>query len=114
MDLQSFITAALSTGCGAIIQWLFSAYAKDRAEDGEPISPKTKRRVVMGLCALVPSALVVILYLITAQYDWQQHIMAVGLAFVSSQAIHGETKLEDGKQMRTRMRKEAIAKEGGA
>lgn len=100
MDLQAFIGAALSTGCGAIIQWLFSAYAKDRAEAEKPISPRTKRRIVLGLCAVVPSVLVFGLWLITGQYDWQAHIMAVGLAFVTSQAIHGETKLQTGEEVK--------------
>jgi hypothetical protein len=106
MDLQAFITAALSTGCGAIIQWLFSEYAKDRADDGKPISPRTKRRIMLGLCAVVPSVLVGILWLITREYDWQAHLMAVGLAYVTSQTIHGEQKLMTGEEVRAAARLE--------
>lgn len=113
MELEGFITAALATGCGAIIQWLFSLWAKDRADDGHPVSPRTKRRIMIGLCLLVPSVLIGTLYLITGVYDWQQHVMAIGVAFVSSQVLHGETKLETGEQVATRERLEALSREGG-
>jgi hypothetical protein len=113
MDLQGFITAALASGCGAIIQWLFSLYAADRADAGKPISPRTKRRVMIGLCIVVPSALVGILYLATGRYDWQQHLMAVGLAFVTSQAVHGEQKLMTGEEVRAAARLEQYTGTGG-
>ena len=100
MELESWVTAALASGCGAIIQWLFGIWAADRAEDGHPVSPKSKRRIMIGLCVTVPSALIGVLWLSTGQYSWQEHVMAVGLAFVTSQVLHGETKLPTGEQVR--------------
>jgi hypothetical protein len=113
MDLQEVITAALGTGCGAFISWLMDRIVEWREDDGQPVSPKTKRRVALALCAAVPSALIGILYLITWQYSWQAHVMAVGLAFVSNQMIHGERKLMTGEEVRAAERLERYMREPG-
>ena len=107
-QLIQFISAALSTGSGAVILWVLDRIAEWVADDGQQISPKSKRRLALLLSAVVPTVLYLILVALQGPYQWPVHLMNVGLAFISNQALHGETKLATGDDVRKAERLKAF------
>lgn len=101
--LRVLINTALAAGCGGLITWLMDQIKKWREEDGKLVSPKTARRVVLLLCAVVPTALYVFTALVGWQaYDFVMNAAYVVTAFTSSTMIHGETQLPNGAEVRLR------------
>lgn len=111
-ELRVAIIGFLQAGCGTVIAWVFAKIAAEFADEGKPIAPKTKRRVVMLLTVLVPTAL----YLVSLQfegsppYDWRENFGYVALAFTTSQIVHGEATLETGEQMKARVARQEFEK----
>lgn len=104
MDDQTMaatITGLLASGCGAAIKVLLDQIIRWKAEDGAPISSKTRRRLILLLAALVPSLLYgFMVYMAWVEYGIAAHVAYTGLALFTSQAIHGEQDLPNGAEER--------------
>lgn len=110
MDNQTwtYILGALSGGCGFLQQILLSQFLKWRAEDGQPASPKTKRRVSLLIAPALPSVLYAVAILAGwTTYELASHLLYMGLAFMSAQGLHGEMKLQTGAEVKAEERAEA-------
>jgi hypothetical protein len=100
-DLTVVILGVLSAGSAPVINWLLDQIVRWKAEDGQDIAPKTRRRLALLLTAVVPSAMYVLVLLMTMgiqTYDWKQNLAYIATAFTTSQMLHGERKLPDGEE----------------
>lgn len=99
-EILLLIKTVLAGGCGAVITWLFDQLAQWKAERKKEISPFTKRWLVIGLAAVVPTVLYII-YIVGMDeaYSWLQNLAYSGTAFMVSQGIHSR-KLPTGADMR--------------
>ena len=97
----TYILAALSGGCGLLQQIVLTQILKWREEEGKPVSPKSKRRISLAIAPSLPT----LLYLLAVWAGWTtyelaNHLLYVGLAFMSAQGLHGETRLPSGADIR--------------
>lgn len=96
--LKELLTWALGPGAGiavyAVVGWL----AREWADEGKEISPKTKRRLSYLVSLLLPSGLYGLLLLLPdmGAYQWWTHALYVLAAFGVSQIAHGERELPGG------------------
>lgn len=99
--LGTIIGGLLASGCGGANQLVLANLIKWKDEDGDPISPKTKRRLSLVLAFATPSLLYAFMvWMGWTTYGIAAHVSYMGLAFAAHQALHGETKLQTGEEVR--------------
>lgn len=107
--LGAIIGGLLASGCGGANQLILAQLIKWRDEDGQPIAPKSKRRLSLLLAFATPSLLYgFTVYMTWVQYGIAAHIAYMGLAFAAHQALHGETKLQTGAEVEGQKRIDEI------
>lgn len=106
--LGAIIGGLLASGCGGANQLILAQLIKWKDEDGQPIAPKTKRRLSLLLAFATPSLLYgFTVWMGLVQYGIAAHIAYMGLAFAAHQALHGETKLATGEEVKAEKATEA-------
>lgn len=100
--LQLLLKVALTSALGYINQKIIEALIQDRLEQGKPISPRTKRYVAFALSILTPTVIYLTYTLVFnyEPYNLASHVLYMLGAFGVMQAIHGQTRLPSGEDVK--------------
>lgn len=108
--LKTAVFALLSAGSGVAIQWLLTQYLDWKADEGQTVSPRTKRRLALLFCVVVPSLLYAFaVFAAWTAYQLTTHLGYIVSAFTAQQMAHGESKLLTGAEVREQQALDDVA-----